>query len=342
MVRSLSTFYVYDTEDPSSNAMVFNGEEIMATMVARVVGTGERPKAYFTTGHGEVSSVAMQNLLYTAGYDVLTADISRNKIEDDCALIIISAPNYDFKEYEDKTVESEISRLRAFVARGGMVMVLRSPSAKALPRLDAFCAAYGMTVAHDAYLRDTDKSLGANSAAILLRYADSQAASTLRARAELANRDDVVFGFTSPIALSAGAGYTVEPILQSYDSAKFYRADGTSGDVADGGEVVAAMSTVPGTGKTAGKVFVAGTATLGEESLLDMGSYGNEGLLYALLEQTEQVTAPIGCGVIVLNTYPLADLHRSTANIYAILLTLGVPLACGAAGFLIVRRRKNR
>lgn len=341
IVRSLSTFYVYDTEDSTSNSMVFNGEEILATMVDRVVRK-ERPKVYFTTGHGELSSVAMQSLLYSAGYDILTADLSRNEIEEDCSLIIISAPSYDFKEYADKTVKSEISRLRDFVARGGTVLVLRSPLAESLPRLDAFCASYGLVAQSGGIVRDGDMSLGNNSATLLLRYADGSFASSISNRAKTASSAAIVCGNSSVLTVTAGEGYRAESLLTTHESASLYQNGEKVSDAPAGGYTVIGASEVDTVSGGKGRVVLSMTAALGDTALLDMGAYGNESFFYSLFETAGAAATPIGCGVVVLNTYPLSDLNRSVSDVYFWSLTAGIPLLCAATGFLLLHRRKNR
>lgn len=338
IVRSLSTFYIYNTEDSTDQDMIFNGEEIVAAMVSRVLGA-KYPKAYFTTGHGETAPVSMQSLLYAAGYDILTADLSLYEIEEDCELIVISNPRYDFEEYASVEAKSEISRLREFVARGGKVLVLRPATLESLPRLDAFLASYGMTVNGGTIVRHDDMSIGANSASILLEYAKSDAAAAIGARAESVMGERVLFGISSALTLTEGEGYRVSPLLQSYGGSTLSK----NGEVLDKGVfTVMAMSEVDTNDGRTGGVICAASATLGDGSLLDMGSFGNEAFLYSLLEKTCGRTVPIGCGVVVLNTYPLSNLTKNTADGYFALLAVALPLACAGLGAVIIIRRKRR
>ena len=339
VVRALSTFYIYDAEDTSNDDMIFNGEEIMATLVYRVLNKSF-PKVYFTVGHGETSTQSMQNLFFSAGYDVWTADLSKNEIEDDCSVIVISNPLYDFEEFKDGS-DSEITRLDAFLKRGGTLLVLRSPLSGSLPRLDALCEKYGITASVGSLLRDGEKSVSSNNAALLLTYSDSAAAKAIAKRAASAKDvGDVVAKNATALSLKDGEGYTVSPLIESYPSASLYR-DGKA--VASGVHTVAAESEIVGKNGKTGRLILVGSTGLGEAALLDLGSYGNESFLYALLERAEGVSVtPIGCGVVVLNTYPLTNLSGKGANIYFLVLTLAVPALVGALGFLLVRRRRVR
>lgn len=338
-VRALSTFYIYDTEDTTNDDMIFNGEEIMATMIYRVLKK-DFPKVYFTVGHGESSTQSMQNLLYSAGYDVFTADLSRNEIAEDCALIVISNPLYDFEEFADGS-ESEISRLKAFIARGGTLLVLRDSGAPSLPRLDALCASFGLGADVGSLLRDGERSVGSNSAALLLRYAEDELAGRIKDRAStISDLGDVASKNVTSLTLTSGEGYTLHKLIESYDSSVLYR-DGKP--VSEGVHTVAAVSEIGGKDGKTGRLILFGSTGLGDAALLDLGSYGNETLLYSLLEYTGAVeVTPIGCGVVVLNSYPLTNLSSNTANLYFVLLTVGVPAVIAALGLLFVRRRRSR
>ena len=339
VVRALSTFYIYDENDSSSDDMIFNGEEIVATLVHRVL-TNTFPKVYFTVGHGEVSTQSMQNLLYSAGYDVWTADIAKNEIEEECSLIIISNPLYDFEEFKDGST-SEISRLRDFIARGGNVIVLRSPSAPALPRLDAFCEAFGLSANVGSVLLDDENSVASNASSLLLDYAESDAARAIALRASTAGGTGALAATKmTSLSLSEGEGYTVEPLIKTHTSASLF-SDGKP--VSTGEHTVMALSKIEGRGTSMGSLTLIGGTGLADAMLLDMGGYGNESFLYSLLEYTDEgVHAPIGAGVIVLNTYPLTNLSSNETRVLFVLLSVLVPAAAGICGFFVCRRRKNR
>ena len=338
VVRSLSTFYIYDAEDASNDEMIFNGEEIVATLVLRVLRK-DYPRVYFTIGHGEVSTQSMQSLFYTAGYDVYTADLSRHDVEEECEIIVISSPLYDFEEFKDGS-ESEITRLRAFIERGGTLVVLRSPRAGELPRLDAFLAEYGISVEVGSYLKDGKMSIGSNSSAILLHYASSDEADAVKGRASAAEGvGDIACSTVTALSLKEGEGYTVSPLLSTYDSASLYRDGQRISDAPADGYTVAALS------KTAsgGRVLAMGSTGIADAALLDMGSYGNESFLYSFLEYTGSTDAtPIGCGVVVLNTFPLSELSGNAATLYFTVLTIVIPLAIAVIGFLLLYRRRVR
>ncbi len=336
VVQSLSSFYIYDSASVENSAFIFNGEEIVATLVARVLGE-KFPKAYLTVGHGETISPSMQNLLFSAGFDVFRADLSKNEIEEDCRLIVVINPLYDFEEFKDGS-DSEITRLRAFVEGGGTLLVLRSPTAPLLPRLDAFCESYGLSASVGSLLRDEENSIVSTNTALLLDYAESAAASEILARTD--SEKSVAAAGVTAVTVTEGEGFRASALLKTHPSSSLY----TGGEkVSEGSHTVCAISRVDGADSKKGALVLFGSADIESATLLDMGGYGNESFLYALFEHTGASDAvPIGTGVIVLGAYPLTNLSSGTSRLFFAILTLGIPAITVAGGVLVCLRRKHR
>ncbi|MCQ2385083.1 MAG: GldG family protein, partial [Clostridia bacterium] len=328
IVRSLSSFYVYNEEDETDNSMIFTGEEALASLASRVLYGGERPKAYFTTGHGENASVSLKNILYNAGYDIVLADLSLYDIGEDCGLVVIANPSYDFEEYKDPSLRSEISRLKEFTEQGGTVWVFRSPSAEGLPRLDAFLSAYGMTVPANTYLSDPKESFNTYGTTLLLK----QESSPLPAF-------DVpcVMGLCAPVTLTGREGLTLYPLFSSSSGAEAVTGEKRLTD--ENGFPVAVLAETDG----GGRIFLASAKGIAEKELTETDGFANRDLLFSLIAYGDpSLTVPEHCGELPLNMSPLEGMTRGTANRYFAVLTLGVPLAFGLFGAVLVRRRKNR
>ena len=340
VVRALSTFYVYDAENTELQDMVYNGEEVVATMVGRVMG-GERPLAVFTTGHGESPTTSLANHLYSAGYDVKTADISRDGIDENCALLVLAAPLYDFEEYADKSLVSEISRMRDYLARGGNLLVLRSPKNGGLKRLDALLASYGLATEETAILKDNASSIDIDGTALLLQGASGKAESLLSALQEISDAP-IVMGDCGKITVTEGAGYTAYPLLMSSPAAEEY-AEGKRVSVApDGGYAVAAISEIPSLGGGTGKILLLNAAVFSDRILFDTDGYANEPLLYLFTDYAAGLTTPKGCGTLLINTYPLEGMNRRLAGVWLGILAGAVPLAVAVTGvFVTVKRRQG-
>ena len=136
-----------------------------------------------------------------------------------------------------------------------------------------------------------------------------------------------------------GESYRVSSLLESYDGATLWR-DGA--EISRGKYTVMAISEIPTATGGQGNVVLASSSAVADGTILDMGSYGNEALLYALLEYTGGEKTPIGCGVVVLNTYPLSNLTKGSADIFFWVLGVGIPVLTAGVGVILLRRRKRR
>ena len=340
-VRDLSTFYFFDAEDTTNDDMVFNGEETVAAMVDRVTRTGERPLVYFTTGHGELSTPSMMNHMFAAGYDIKTADLASNDVEAACSVIVIACPQYDFEEFRSSPeLVSEISRLRDFMARGGTVIYFRNAAAGPLPRLDALFASVGL-VAEQGVLKDGSASIDPTGTALLLRYADDATPGSVGATAAAYSDARIAAAGVSSLLLADAEGFTVTPLLKTYGTA-YRTVGGVVTDSKADGFTVAAMSerTLPDGSR--GTAVMIAAETFASSDVMETNGYANEPFLYALLMHTADAAVPIGCGVVLLNTYPLEDMTRGTANAYLAVFAGIIPLAVCAVGIFVLRRRKNR
>lgn len=332
-VRSLSTFYYYDTQNSANDDMIYNGEEIVASLTGAVLGV-DRSTVLFTMGHGEAPTVSLLNAFYSAGYDIVTKDISEGAIPEEAQIIVIAAPKYDFEEYEDKTIECEISRLRAFVEDGGTVICLRGAGVGTLPRLDAFYSAYGIAPT-EGIVTDPSHAIDASGKAVLLRYDMGDGAKEIREYALSYNDARLVAAGTSPLALSGNA----VPLLSTHDTA-YHAIDGERvSDAPEGGYTVAALA--PGSsGK--GSVALISAEVFAEVDTMETDGYGNKEFLFSLLREVTGASAPIGCGVLQINTYPLEDMTRGTANVYLAIFGIAIPLAVALTGVFVLRRRNHR
>ena len=340
LVRSLSTFYYYDTVDTTNDDMIFNGEEIVASLVAASLKK-DRPDALFTMGHGEAPTASFMNAFYSAGYDVTANDISSGGIPEDTEIVVICAPKYDFEEYTDKTIECEISRLADFVREGGTVIYMRSPSAGTLPRLEAFYSRYGI-VAEGGMITDPTHSVDAAGKSVLLRYDEGTGAASLRAYALSYNSSRLVAAGASPIHTESVDGATAIPLLRSHDTAYHTLSGETVSQSPKDGYVVAALSVTDEYHGKRGNVVMVAAEAFADVDTMETDGYGNKEFLFSLFRETTGAVSPMGCGIVQINTYPLEDMTRGTANVYLAIFAGVLPLAVAVTGVLILRRRTQK
>lgn len=126
-VRSLNSFYVFDTND-STTPWAYNGEKIFAASILAVT-RADTPIACFTTGHGEL--IAGESFLLTlinAGYDIQQIDLSKDEIPENCRLMIISSPQSDFITADGLSSSDEIETLDIFLDGDSSLMVFMDPT----------------------------------------------------------------------------------------------------------------------------------------------------------------------------------------------------------------------
>ena len=103
----------------------FHGESALTAAISRLIHR-HRKKAYFTSGHGELSPGKSSRMgsfvrdLRSSGFDVETVSLARIRgVSDDCDLLIIARPETEFAEDELDVIEEFLDRDgRLFVTVG--------------------------------------------------------------------------------------------------------------------------------------------------------------------------------------------------------------------------------
>ena len=174
-VLGLSSFYHLSD---SSAILAYNGEEVMLSMLRRVLADS-RETVYFTTNHGESSTTGFYNLLVCAGYRVEELNLTLGEIPDDAAMIVISNPGYDFEKAQAGSgIRAEIDKLGEYLDGGGRLFVLLDALAGELPHLDALLSEYGLLREH-ATVRDVSEAISYDGLTLLTRFASGETADAI-------------------------------------------------------------------------------------------------------------------------------------------------------------------
>ena len=119
--------------------------------------TGQARKVYFTQGHGEKDPNSSERTGYSTIVEAMKQDnfgvepvvlVTQKAVPDDATILVIAGPTTDF-------FPQEIESLKAYVAKGGKVMVLLDPPAKAgaaQPLLSQFLTEWGINAGNDVVL----------------------------------------------------------------------------------------------------------------------------------------------------------------------------------------------
>jgi ABC-type uncharacterized transport system involved in gliding motility auxiliary subunit len=132
-----------------------NEQDLTNALIKAV--TGRERKVYFTQGHGEKDLNSAERNGFSGLTESLKQDnfsydsivlITQKAVPDDTTVLVIAGPTTDF-------FPPEIEALNAYVAKGGKVLVMLDPPAKAgaaQPLLTQFLAEWGITAGNDVVL----------------------------------------------------------------------------------------------------------------------------------------------------------------------------------------------
>ena len=250
----------------TENSFSYNGEYRMVSLLASLTAQNA-PAAYFVTNHGELyytpepkteAEKAMNELMASAaelieerGLQVKTIDLSKvGAIPEDCALLIINAPQSDFVPDESRYNEfyyvSELEMIDRYLkAKSGSLMVNKGYDIS-LPNLETYLKEWGIGFG-DAQVRDEGNSLTPDNGTIVGVYdIDSFGGAYYGDFAELSTAPKMIFTDTGYIYNTfAPEDYRVEAgghNTQTYYSDFIYTSDSAIGYEDKDGDVVKAAA----------------------------------------------------------------------------------------------------
>lgn len=327
------------TFDSAGTATSYSGEETFASMVNFVAREGETQYAYFTTGHSEMPSLSLYNVLTKAGYMVREINLRKvDKIPDNAGLLIISNPLSDFQRAAE--LHSEIERMRSFADRGGNFLVTLDPYSSKMPVLESFLAEFGFSVNRtddaDSYIiKDNVNGITTDGFTLIANYADGDVCNSIKERTDIGG-GNIILSYVASMQLSGSA----RPLLVTSDSAVAEAAGETVSAAAS--HVIAGYSeNEREDGKVASMVVVPSVYLTASDAIVTNG-YANKDFIYALCETFfECDSMTYGANSFVYDDSVLENLTMGTAKIYTA-VAVAIPLIITALGAVVVIRRKNR
>lgn len=341
---TMESFFVLDSDRLIT---AYNGEEVTAAMIHRVLSE-DRPVAYFTTTHGETFSSAFNNRLLFAGYTAAEIDLWQTTPEVGAGnLLVISNPRYDFDRGDSsRGVIGELDRIEAFLGAGGSVYVMLDPLVTGTVQLEALLSDWGITVMREktdaserdtVMIRDRTDAVTTDGYGLITAFGDSAAARQIATEMDAAGAGRVIIRQASPLVLSDAAGKTVSSLLVSSDSSAAY-AGGKAVDSA-GRYTVAAISQDDASG---GGIFAVGSVYFTSQSAITTNEYGNKDLVFLSFRHLSGASVPVGCTYLLFSSGTLEDLTMWEARLWTVLFAGVLPLAAAVTGIIIIRRRRER
>lgn len=314
------------------------------TAALQSVTSDNTVKLYYTSGHGETElNDSFTEILDKSNIEKAElATLSEGSIPEDCDLLLINGPVYDFNE-------DEYSLISDYLKNGGKAMIF----VNALPKKDMtnfykILTDYGVNVA-DGFVLDADGALSQQNPTMFIGTSQSHDIT-----ADLnSNSMAVIYaskGFTTQSDVRSTL--TVEPLLTTTDSA-FCKVDQNSTTLEkeekdiNGPFTVAAAITdeyaenTQGTGK-ATKIALYGSVNFNAADFISSNQFGNRSMILNSITwltggETSTLAVPTRSLDVEQVSVPEGD-----RVFFTVLLVVAIPLVLLVTGFVIwYRRRKS-
>ncbi len=333
ITQDITGFFRYGNAG-SNQPIAYVGEQMFSYLIGSLINPKEAT-VYFTTQHGESSTLALGNLFGLGGYTVKTIDLTLEDIPEDATMLVISDPAYDFsKGAPGSGVIAEIEKLERYLSEGGNLMVFLDGPSTNLPNLEGFLAEWGVTC-EDAVLRDFSTSLTPDGYTLAAQYGTSAHAALMHARTEPYDTFGSVAASCARILHREAEGVSVEDILLVEAESEH---DGRV--VSEHGEYpVATLSS-----KGEGQLLLFSGVHFGDSGYIYSNKYSNADLLYAAIELMDEKAPgmPIGCTELSYLTTALEGLTMGQARTFLIVGSVVIPLLVLSAAVAVGLRRKFR
>ncbi len=349
-VFSIEAFFTFNDTSDLSTVWAYSGEKKLISGIMQVTQT-DTPKVVFTTEHGEdiASATALATLFADNGFEVEVADLTKDTLDDDCRILVIYNPLYDFvgMEAEDSS-KNEIAKIDAFLDDYGCLLVFcDGGNTDRLTNLNEFLEEWGIAYTADTYVRDADHSMSVDNYSIVAEYQSGTLGGSLyNDLSALATPPKAIISKASPIQMlwEEGGGLTgtrvVSSVLKSYNTSELVE-NGTAGDTGSYNLVTISQETVIENNEYYySYVFAFASPTFANNNYIYSNAYANEDILSAAMRAAgrERVLAALD-----LKAFDDDEITVTTkeANDWTIAMTLALPILLAGCGLVVITRRKH-
>lgn len=299
-------------------------------------------KIYTTSGHGETDlDSEFTNILTKSNMTTDTIATSKaDKIPDDCDILIINGPKYDFSDDEYKI-------LYKYLQNGGKGMFFLNPLAEEQPNYKKLLSEYGVD-AVDGYVVDSDQCFSSNYPTYLAPTIEDH--DITKDVSENTVIEVNAVGMTTQS--NVRSTLTVEPLLKT-SAAAFSRVDNketsiekVSSDINGPFNVAVAItdqiSDSTDSEEKATKIAVYGSYFFADKSFTSSNQFGNRTMILntlSWLSGSETSTLAIPTRSLDVQTVSIDSGDRVFWTSFLVIL---IPIALIGAGFFIWYRRRKR
>lgn len=296
----------------------------------------------FAEGFGESDSTALKDLLKKNGYSVEILDLlTAAEIDPDIDFVIVHAPRLD--------ISSDcLSKLDKFLDNGGKygknVLYFAAVSQQETPEIDSFLKDWSVSVGfYDIGQTDANYLIST-----ITRYAHrQQICSSVYTQGVYGSGLYTLGADIRPVFVEDNGSANVTVLMKTYDNAFLYPLDNKSGEGFDIDQAQKGMfndvtvSTKYASDGTPSRVFTIGSDQLSGSYLMAYSNANNSDFFVNLFD----VVSGKEAGIVIKAKAPVNltfEMTAKTANTYAVVLCVVVPVCVIAAGIAVWLRRRHK
>ncbi|MBR3991684.1 MAG: Gldg family protein [Clostridia bacterium] len=351
-VLTPQSFFVYNEEYVRWG---YQGEYRFVSAIMQVTQS-ETPVVCFTTRHGEKDfekssdALALAQLFYDCGFDVRKVDLSTEDIDEDCRVVVIIDPIYDFIGIEaEKDSANEIDKIDRFLDGFGGLLVFESPEHSGnLKNLNEFLREWGIAFRSDVTVRDLSNSFSTDGFTIFTEYQsdDTLGGSFYSDLNKLDSRPKAVISRAVPIDIlweeggDLSGSRKASAMLKSPDGSELVEDGGT---VETGSYNVLTMSLenrIIDNNNYYSYVMAVGSPSFASNSFLNSMAYGNRDIIYCTMKFVGRDGILADIDMKPFDDYTLT-MTTKQANTMTAEMALILPVIAAAAGVVILVRRRR-
>lgn len=336
---SWSSLYALNTYTDENGAQRYTlaglqAETMVTSSITAVTGQGESVVA-FTAGHSEDAPQALLDLLAGSNYRTEQVVLGVEALSEAASTVVIAGAKRDFSE-------KELQILDGFMSGGGNLMVFRDPETAALPNLDGYLRAWGITVEDQIVLEPSQQLdsplniIPVFGLSMISVYFSEHSTYLVLPECRALSLDNPNGCITNAVLRSTSAAY-------GKDYASMAALTRDSGDSA-GPFVVAATSErayTDGSGEARTQyVFAAACTGFYQEPWLQTESLGNADLILQALAYMNDTDVTLRIPVKRLAANDIA-ISRGAVVLFSLVFVAAAPAALLAAGAVVFVKRRR-
>ena len=343
-------FFTFNDPSDLSTVWAYSGEKRMISNIMQVTQT-DKPIVAFTTQHGEDigGAATLIQLFDDNGFTTMPIDLSQDTVDDDCRILVIYNPIYDFIGAEaEEAAYNEIEKVDKFLDRYGCLLVFCDPQyVDNLTNLNEFLEEWGISYVGATTIRDTEHAMSTDGYSIIAEYQrDTVGGSIYSDLNDLATPPKSIIRKAAPIEILWKTGgdlagtRDVSAVLKSYSSSEIIKDGMVEGQGSYNLMTLSRETRIVSNEYYYSYVIAAGSPSFAAKSYLDSNAYANDDILSAAMKAVgrERVLASLE-----LKPFDKDEIEITTAeaNHWTVAMTTVIPAIVALCGIVVITRRKH-